>query len=84
MDFYKNSLFLLITEVENWDDFVHMSTDPTAVEPHVAPQGPRFYILLLQVKTTGPFLEPIDTRYQRPVFRKCRYLTVPESSRCLP
>ena len=52
--FIKNSLFVLITEVANWDDFVHISTNPTAlipliaVEPRVAPQGLSFYIRLLQ------------------------------------
>ena len=33
MDFYKNSLFLHITKVANWDDFVHISTDPTVLIP---------------------------------------------------
>ena len=72
--FIKNSLFVLITEVANWDDFVHISTNPTALIPLIAVEPRVLHRDLASTlgccKTIGPILEPIDTRYQRPVFRK--------------
>ena len=71
--FIKNSLFVLITVVANWDDFVHISTNPTALIPLLKNLGWLHRDLASTLgccKTIGPILEPIDTRYQRPVFRK--------------